>query len=76
MTTPWNVVEQYHIFAVLLLVFQFYPVCNSGKFINFGRGTARIEMVKQPNILQCTIGSLRVVYVFNCRRSTLLYFDI
>ena len=36
--------EQY--FTVMLFVFQFYPVCNFGKFINFGLGTVRGESVK------------------------------
>ena len=38
-------VEQY--FTVVLFVFQFYPVCNFGKFISFGLGTIRSERVKQ-----------------------------
>ena len=37
--------EQY--FTVLLYVFQFYPVCNFGKFINFGLSTARNERFNQ-----------------------------
>ena len=32
-------VEQY--FTVVLVVFQFFPVCNFGKFINFGLDTDR-----------------------------------
>ena len=41
MTIHWKVVEQY--FTVVLFVFQFYPVCNVGKFINFGLGTVKSE---------------------------------
>ena len=44
MTIHWKAVEQY--FTELLFVFQFYPVCNFGKFVNFGLGTVRIERVK------------------------------
>ena len=44
-TIRWKAVEQY--FAVVLCVFQFYPVCNFGEFINFGLGTVRSERVKQ-----------------------------
>ena len=31
---------------MVLYVFQFYPVCNFGNFINFGLGTVRSERVK------------------------------
>ena len=31
---------------MVLLVIQFCPVCNFGKFINFGLGTVRSERVK------------------------------
>ena len=31
----------------MLLAFQFYPVCNFGKFINCGLGTVRSERVNQ-----------------------------
>ena len=41
MTIHWKAVEQY--FAVVLFVFQFYPVCNVGKVITFALGTVRIE---------------------------------
>ena len=40
----WKAVEQY--FTAVLLNFQFYPVCNFRKFINFGLGTSRSERVK------------------------------
>ena len=44
MTLHWKAVEQY--FTVVLLVFQFYPGCNFGKFINFGlNSTVRNERV-------------------------------
>ena len=33
---------------MVLLAFQFYPVFNFGKFINFGLGTVRGERVKTP----------------------------
>ena len=39
---PWKVVEQY--LTVVLFVFQFYPVYNFGKFIDFGLGSVRSEM--------------------------------
>ena len=38
-------VEQY--LTVVLFVFQFYPVCNFGKFISFGLGTVRSERLKR-----------------------------
>ena len=44
MTIHWKAVEQY--FTVVLFAFKFYPVCNFGKFINFGLGTVRVERVK------------------------------
>ena len=39
---------------MVLFVFQFYPVCNFGKCINFGLGTVSSEMVKESvkNALQ------------------------
>ena len=38
-------------FTVVLFVFQFYPVCKFGEFINFGLGTVRSERVnpQRPN---------------------------
>ena len=30
---------------MVLFVFQFYSVCNFGKFINFGLGTVRSERI-------------------------------
>ena len=44
MRIHWKAVEQY--FIVVLFVFQFYPVCNFGKFIIFGLGTVKSERVK------------------------------
>ena len=44
MTIHWKAVKQY--FTVVLFVFQFHPVCNFAKFINFGPGTVRSERVK------------------------------
>ena len=41
MTIDWKAVQQY--FTVVLFVFQFYPVCNFGKFISLGLGTVRSE---------------------------------
>ena len=41
MTIHWKAVEQY--LTVVLFVFQFYSVCNFGKFINFGLDTVRSE---------------------------------
>ena len=32
---------------MVLFVFQFYQVCNFGKFINFGIGTVRSERVEE-----------------------------
>ena len=43
MTIHWKALEQY--FAAVLFGFQFYPVCNFGKLIIFGLGTARSERV-------------------------------
>ena len=43
MTIHWKAVEQY--FTVVMFVFQFYPVCNFGKFINFVLDTVRSERV-------------------------------
>ena len=45
MITLWKAVEQY--FTVVLFVFQFSLVCNFGKFIHFGLGTVRSEMVNK-----------------------------
>ena len=42
MTIHWKAVEHY--FAMVLL--SIYPVCNFGKFVNFGFGTVRSERVK------------------------------
>ena len=44
MTIDWKAFERY--FTVVQFVFQFYPVCNFGKFMNFGLGTVRSEGVK------------------------------
>ena len=46
MAIHWKAVEQY--FTVVLFVFQFYPISNFGKFINFGLGTIRSERVNVP----------------------------
>ena len=40
----WKAVDKY--FTVVPFVVQFYPVCNFGKFINFGLDTVRSERVK------------------------------
>ena len=40
MTFHWKAVEQY--FTVMLFVFQFYPVCNFAKFIEFRLGTVKV----------------------------------
>ena len=45
MTIHWKAVEQYTYFTVVLFGFQFYPVCNFEKCINFGLGTLRSEKV-------------------------------
>ena len=42
-TIRCKAVEQY--FTVVLFVFQFYPVCNFGKFIFLGLGAVRSERV-------------------------------
>ena len=44
-TIHWKEVEQYFT-VVVLFGFQFYPVYNFGKFINFGLGTVRSDRVK------------------------------
>ena len=41
--SDWKAVEQY--FTVVLFVSQVYPVCNFGKFIDFGFGTVMSEWV-------------------------------
>ena len=41
--------EQY--FTVVLLVFQFLPVCNFIKFVNFGLGTVRSERVECKSVI-------------------------
>ena len=41
----WKTVEQYITVVLLVLFFQFYPVCNFGKLINFGLATVRSERV-------------------------------
>ena len=43
MTIHWKVVEQY--FTVVMLLFQFCPVCNFVKLISFGLATVRSERV-------------------------------
>ena len=43
MTIHWKAFEKQ--FTVVLLGFQFYPVCNCRKFINVGFGTFRSERV-------------------------------
>ena len=45
MTIHWKAVEQY--FTVVLFVSQFYPVCNFGKFIDFGFGNVKSERVNE-----------------------------
>ena len=45
MTIQWKTVEQS--FTVLLFVVLFYPVCNVGKFVNFGLDTVRNEKVNE-----------------------------
>ena len=37
-------------FTVVLFVFQFFQVCNFGKFINSRRGTVSSEMVKMSRL--------------------------
>ena len=44
MAIHWKADEQY--FTVMLLIFQFSPACNSGKFINFRLGTVRSQRIK------------------------------
>ena len=44
MTIHWKAVKHY--FTEVLVVFQFYPVCNFGEFISFGLGTVRSEKIK------------------------------
>ena len=48
-----------------LFVFQFYLVCNFGKFINYGPGTIKSERVKEDNRLlwrRC----LNIVILLRC----------
>ena len=42
----WEAVEQY--FTVMQFGFQFYPVCNFGKFITFGLSTVMSEGFMVP----------------------------
>ena len=42
MTIHCKAVEQY--FTMVLCAFQFYPVCNFEKLINFGLGTERVTV--------------------------------
>ena len=49
MTIHWKAIEQY--FTVVLFVFQFFPVCNFGKFASFGLGSVRGERVNKPRNL-------------------------
>ena len=63
MTIHWKAVEQY--FTVVLFVFQFYPVCNFGGFINFGLGTVRSERVKTNDVISSKI----LVFVPSCPQS-------
>ena len=39
----WKAVKQY--LTVVLFVFKFHPVCNFGKFINFGLGIIRSKRI-------------------------------
>ena len=47
MTIHWKAVEQY--FTVVLFVFQFYPVCNFGKFIKFGLALSEVNLITPSN---------------------------
>ena len=47
MTIHWKAVEQH--FTMVLFVFQFYPDCNFGKFVNLGFGTLRNELTLNIN---------------------------
>ena len=67
MTIRWNAAEQY--FTAVLFVFQFYPVCYFGKFLNFGLVTVRSERVKS---LPTTIPSSITWYLW-CGVPELLY---
>ena len=58
MTIHWKAVEQY-VTVVLGLLFQFYPVCNFGQFINLGLGTVKRERL---NALMKVNGGQRVRY--------------
>ena len=40
---------------MVLLVFQFYPVCNFGKFTNFGLGTLRSERVEEMQLFSAVV---------------------
>ena len=61
MTIGWKAVDQY--FTVGLCVFQFYPVCNFGEFINFAFGTVRSERLSfKTSVLSC-FPTLLVAYI-------------
>ena len=50
--------EQY--FTVVLFVFQVSPVCNFGKFSNFGLGTVKSEGVKNCFITAMIISDIHL----------------
>ena len=49
MTVHWKAVDQ--CFTVVLFGFQYSPVFNFGKFINFGHGTVGSERVNPLVVL-------------------------
>ena len=67
MTIHWKAVEQF--FTVVLFLFQFYRVCNFGKFISFELETVRSERLSEPIVICCRINrvheSVRAVVKFH-----------
>ena len=47
-------------FTVALFASQFYPVCNFGKFVNFGLGTVKSERGN------ATVASFVLLIKFRC----------
>ena len=52
---------------MVLFVFQFYPVCNFEKFVNFGLGAVRSERVKTTKTTRMQVRSKGAKRVKNAR---------
>ena len=67
MTIHWKAVEQY--FTLVFFVFQFYPVCYFEKFVSFGLGTVRSDMVKHYQWIENQRSGTQFV-IGRCRSSS------